>query len=547
MTYQFLINTETASMQQLKEYVDFDSLSQKQLFVASLILNYNHSRVSVANKWNDYFHETLSMQAVSACIKRIAQSLYWTKGMAGGSDFYLCPADIETLTENVIEHARHDKAYDSNSIIEEAHQLKVQRQKKIINALELLKAPKYAQSFAEKTIKAPSRQWLNSFLPKINCKLFAPLFLDSQRFWSCREDVIDAFYEKFGALISSTPLSLIFVADETMVQTTRRNKVVIPSETETYFEEKEPEMPHITGFCVNNIRGDKPPLFLVLKGLKRLPQELQDLVNRRKIWVSSSKNGWMNREIFLFWCICFIGWLNEYRTNLDPLIADKPCVLILDGHNSRQNPLAMELLAQNRVRVIVLPAHTTHVLQVFDVGLAGVLKKLFTDIFTSLLRNPENIIPGNQAATLRYVAVEAFCEAWDLTCCTTKVRAASTKVGIVPNYRMGTVSIDVSKPKTNKWVKQRLTQEEQRVLAQREANSRSRLNISCEEITNNEVIEGVRGVLSITAPNTLPVKRIDDFGSIGELVSYVIRGSSDNNSILGVQQVLAGRNLSELI
>ena len=71
------------------------------------------------------------------------------------------------------------------------------------------------------------------------------------------------------------------------------------------------------------------------------------------------------------------------------IYATRQGLLICDGHSSRENPLALQLLHSAKIRVIILPAHTTHVLQLFDVGLAAILKKRFTALLLEMLKKKE--------------------------------------------------------------------------------------------------------------------------------------------------------------
>lgn len=56
-----------------------------------------------------------------------------------------------------------------------------------------------------------------------------------------------------------------------------------------------------------------------------------------------------------------------YRASLGK--ADKPILLLLDGHASHCVLGTVELCAQNNITTVLLPAHTSHVLQPLDVGI----------------------------------------------------------------------------------------------------------------------------------------------------------------------------------
>lgn len=56
-------------------------------------------------------------------------------------------------------------------------------------------------------------------------------------------------------------------------------------------------------------------------------------------------------------------------------------LLIIDGHSSRENPGAMQLLSETDINVLILPSHTSHILQVLDVAISVSIKHCFIDIF----------------------------------------------------------------------------------------------------------------------------------------------------------------------
>ena len=58
------------------------------------------------------------------------------------------------------------------------------------------------------------------------------------------------------------------------------------------------------------------------------------------------------------------------------------------------NPIALEILAAFGIRLLILPGHLTHIIQLFDVGLGGPLTRAYTDYFHSYIKNKEFIVPG---------------------------------------------------------------------------------------------------------------------------------------------------------
>ena len=88
-----------------------------------------------------------------------------------------------------------------------------------------------------------------------------------------------------------------------------------------------------------------------------------------------------------------------------------PAALIVDGHKSREYPIALKLLKDNNIQLFVLPAHTSHVTQLFDVGVGSSMKSYFTDVFKKKMKdfNPQI----NNLGQLRYYCVYSAICAWD--------------------------------------------------------------------------------------------------------------------------------------
>ena len=74
---------------------------------------------------------------------------------------------------------------------------------------------------------------------------------------------------------------------------------------------------------------------------------------------SVSPAGWMTQKTFIDWFKSLF---------LPPLPAERPILLILDGHDSHVTYELCCLAAANDVHLIRFPPHTTHFLQPLDVG-----------------------------------------------------------------------------------------------------------------------------------------------------------------------------------
>ena len=82
----------------------------------------------------------------------------------------------------------------------------------------------------------------------------------------------------------------------------------------------------------------------------------------------SPKSCWMSNEAFRGWTEnIFLPHINNTQQN-----PDEPVLLVV---GSRAQPEVMELFASNKVHVLVIPAHTSHLLQPLDLGINRVFKE----------------------------------------------------------------------------------------------------------------------------------------------------------------------------
>lgn len=129
----------------------------------------------------------------------------------------------------------------------------------------------------------------------------------------------------------------------------------------------------------HNTIGHYPSPFIIIPDLKNCPDDINEFITLLKIWSCSTESGWQNGDSFLPWTINFINWLSENRIKLYRKIQNQKAILIIDGHSSHENPISLYIMKINNIDMLVLPAHTIHLLQMFDVGLS--LKKLFSNTF----------------------------------------------------------------------------------------------------------------------------------------------------------------------
>ena len=386
-------NEENMGIMILKQLTDWNVFSPQQKYVAFLMCDKLFTQRQVIQEFQTKLNIKLSFEALQHCIIRTALSVFWEPGRSGGKIPFLCDEDLEALATEIRERALATQAFDTTSIREEASNLKKLR---IIKALDVLKYFRCKNLIQRLThsydFDFPSRQWVNNVIEKVNAKLLEPIIVEGVRYYDCTEMIMEEYKIKIKSLIEQhhSCAELIFTADETSIDTNFKRKKVVPA-TLREFIEKQPELlPHITALCCNNLVGVHPPLFVILKDRRTLPKELISLIATGQVWLVSTTSGWMDRWSWMIWMIHIIPWINDFKSAMGTLFSRNNPVIVMDGHSSRTVPLALELAQKNSTKVFILPSHTSHVSQLFDVVLASPLKRSFTDLLYNLLNDSSN-------------------------------------------------------------------------------------------------------------------------------------------------------------
>ena len=103
----------------------------------------------------------------------------------------------------------------------------------------------------------------------------------------------------------------------------------------------------------------------ILPEIKNMPQDA--VFARNWFHFSSSTTGWINETIYSEWVTkVFIPYVDCKRVTLGQPAA--PALLLLDGHSTRSSEIAKAALSAANVAVLVIPSHTSLVLQPLDRG-----------------------------------------------------------------------------------------------------------------------------------------------------------------------------------
>ena len=463
----------------LGDNIIWDSLSEQQKWILDQRAN-NIAVAKVVNLWKSRFpNETgFGKSALETCIISSVLGLHWQKGENIGSHPYLCSHDLALLEQFIEIQSEEGEECPIELVLEEAKKLKISRNSKAITCLRLLNHIGLADKLAQVAVKAPSNSWVSNLNELIAVKTEHVIYIDKDRFYSCHEEVIQQYFRTYKEFIDSYPPSLRFGADETMLQPKLSSTSVVPENANAPIQEGAPEVPHITAMCCHNCTGKRCPLFIILKQLQRLPQELKEFEEQGDARFASSNKGYMTRDLFLCWVINFVNWLSFERASMSAELRNKRALLIVDGQVSRECPLAVKIPDDNKVDLLILPSHCTHVLQMLDVVLASTMKKKFGKLFKETYSN-ENLNFRTAIAKVRYAVVYATISSWQSACTKDNCMKAARKTGTFPCLP--------DEPLKSPYVRA-LTEAENQIYLRRVEYAQRNFVCSCKQLNNLNVL-----------------------------------------------------------
>ena len=303
---------------------------------------------------------------VQRLIKRTACGKRWEPSMKGGGDKLLSDLDEELFKMNVEERAKNINCISTHVAKKLAYNLQEARLEK---AREILKECKCNNLVKKLKTKEPTASYLKKAAERMGIKVMPRQELEAARRHGCDKKIINEFFDKHKDLLNRDP-RLIFNMDETMVSSKRKFKILCPKGANG-LTVKGQVFPHITACVTICATGDmlKPYFILANKKTLRGLEEFQGYAH-----FGSSESGWMNKRIFVHWAMCFLSDILYYKLKLPDHLRKQRILLILDGHKSRANFFVAKLFDLFGIDILILPGHTSHLLQPFDVSLASSLK-----------------------------------------------------------------------------------------------------------------------------------------------------------------------------
>ena len=143
------------------------------------------------------------------------------------------------------------------------------------------------------------------------------------------------------------------------------------------------------------------------------------------------------------------------------------------------------MLQQHNILLFVIPSHTSHVTQLFDVGIASPMKSQFSTLLKSMMQNfsPDD----NNQGQLRRFCDDAALQSWSIKSNYRSCTKAAKLTGIYP--------CDDTCLMKNKFVRE-ITPEIEKFMSKKLKNGKkNELNINCEFLTSIEQINMIDEVI----------------------------------------------------
>lgn len=331
---------------------------------------------------------------------------------------------------------------------------------------------------------------------------------------------------------------LIFNMDETSISAKKRFKVLtLQGKIPLCCEQA--KFPHLTGCVTIGAAGATFKPLLILPN-KATIAGLEQLVDR--VHISSTSSGWMNKNIFLLYCILFVADTLLYRLSLPKELRNARILLIVDGHKSRINYKAAILLSYFSIDLLVLPGHCSHLLQPFDVSIASSLKTEFKketmkiDFEFDSANSYNSARKKKTARDLRTMLIDCFLTAWQKSCTYSNIAAGFESSGISPLNKEIPLNSDYvmkSNLDSENTVQKELYKTRPSIINNRHLNSR------CEEIaelyrcetkkepTEKDLQMNIDDIVSFV--KTIKTASLDNGRSLTTIPNLIIE---DGNSII---------------
>ena len=268
---------------------------------------------------------------------------------------------------------------------------------------------------------AAGRKWFDNFLSRQpTLTLRSPQSLSYARAKATNPKILEDFFAKLGSIYARLNLLTkpmqVYNVDETGINITQHKGKVVA----TYGRRNvhrvvaaDKGKNHTVVTCGSASGHVIPPMIIFPR--VRIPSKFHANAPPGSL-LAAQKKGWVNAVLYLQWFKFFIN-------NIPPA---RPILLIQDGHSSHISIELIELAKENKIHLLCLPAHTTHVLQPLDVSVFSSFKCNIGKALNSLIRTSPGRVPTTEDVP------EVIAQAWPQSLTPINLMSGFRKTGIHP-------------------------------------------------------------------------------------------------------------------
>ena len=206
-----------------------------------------------------------------------------------------------------------------------------------------------------------SEMWWRNFLkrnPSVSLRA-------SQNFGLVRtfvtRETIEAFYARLLETMTANAIGsllekphLIFNCDRSVAEFNAINKIVAAARGAKHIPRVSKGQHEVTMLaCASAAGSTLPPMFIYKSLSGRVPNGVQEGAPAGTLFTVQN-SGWIDKDLYL-------KWFTELFLTSIP--AERPILLLVDGHKAHVTQEVIESAAENQVLVFCLPAHSSHLLQ----------------------------------------------------------------------------------------------------------------------------------------------------------------------------------------
>lgn len=372
---------------------------------------------AAAVSWDDImkkFH-LRSLNNITTCINETIQGNIWTPGqITGGRPCFLSDVDIYIFKKKINQAFCDLDCINTKEALQIVLELKDFR---YIRGQFLAQMTSQKITLPKTTLETlnnmktyiPSVNWLYNFCKEHEIILKNPANLEEARKFYCNIAVINSFFQKNLAILNNTDPRLKFNADETSSICSKKFRALVLNRSNMVTVPVPANEPHISTMLCYNAAGHRLRPFIIIPARKNMPDELKDIEDA---FITSQSSGWMTTRLFSAYAVFFVAEINKYRLQLPQALRSQTIYLFVDNHLSRCNSFAIEFLRMHNIRLITFPAHCTHVIQPYDVGVASSFK-LNMSSFRLSKSIRDKTANFNDTAKARYITISSIINSWN--------------------------------------------------------------------------------------------------------------------------------------